>query len=370
MLDERTGKALQTRDERSVILKPQAEGSRSVFPFLRIHFTFALVLLFLLTACTDYSQNFEDDFGYAKSGKGVEFSGSTMKDLRDDNVYRVAKVNNIYWMMQDLAYEYYNSEQYGKTYCPESDSKTCNSTGWLYPGEHLDNVCPDGWRLPSYQEWYEFYNSSAFRSQKETILYNGKLGGDGVLDFKGENAYYWLTNDYDYGSLSYYGGGYKACALISKNGDIEGATCHQQWKISVRCVKDVSGSDNGNENNQSDDEHYLLDHFDCSVTDGVKVVYPAGGESFKIGDEITVIYGSSVDCSGYRFVFKVDEEDIGMDLFDQSMGHTGMGDGKTCYEQKVKLSKDVVGKTSKGIIRVIPYENSKKGANSGVFKID
>lgn len=183
---------------------------------LKLGTFFAVALL--LTACTDYSQNFQNDFGYAKSGKGVEFSGSTLKDLRDDHVYNVAKVNNIYWMMQDLAYEYYNSEQYGKTYCPESDSKTCNSTGLLYPGEHLDNVCPDGWRLPSYQEWYEFYNSSAFRSQKETILYNGKLGGDGVLDFKGENAYYWLTNDYDYGSLSYYGGGYKACTLISRDG--------------------------------------------------------------------------------------------------------------------------------------------------------
>jgi hypothetical protein len=109
--------------------------------------------------------------------------------------------------------------------------------------------------------------------------------------------------------------------------------------------------------------------YDCTVKNGVKVVYPAGGEEFKIGDEITVIYGSSVDGSGYRFVFKVDEEDIGMDLFDESMGLDGKGDGKTCYEQKVKLSKDVVEKTTKGIIRVIPYEDSKKGANSGTFTV-
>ena len=109
--------------------------------------------------------------------------------------------------------------------------------------------------------------------------------------------------------------------------------------------------------------------YDCTVKNGVKVVYPAGGEEFKIGDEITVIYGSSVDGSGYRFVFKVDEEDIGMDLFEESMGFDGKGDGKTCYEQKVKLSKDVVEKTTKGIIRVIPYEDSKKGANSGTFTV-
>ena len=108
---------------------------------------------------------------------------------------------------------------------------------------------------------------------------------------------------------------------------------------------------------------------DCSVKGGVKVVYPAGGETFKIGEEITVVYGTDVDGSGYRFVFKVDEEDIGMDFFEESMGLDGKGDGKTCYEQKVKLSKDVVEATSTGIIRVIPYEDSKKGANSGKFTV-
>ena len=109
--------------------------------------------------------------------------------------------------------------------------------------------------------------------------------------------------------------------------------------------------------------------YDCSVKGGVKVVYPAGGESFKIGEEITVVFGTDVDGSGYRFVFKVDEEDIGMDFFEESKGLEGKGDGKTCYEQKVKLSKDVVEATTTGIIRVIPYEDTKKGANSGKFTV-
>lgn len=339
-----------------------------MFPFLRIHFTFALVLLFLLTACTDYSQNFEDDFGYAKSGKGVEFSGSTLKDLRDDHVYNVAKVNDIYWMMQDLAYEYYNTEKYGKTFCPDGNSKICNSTGWLYPGEHLNNVCPEGWRLPTYQEWNEFYNSSVFSSQKGTILYNGKLGGDGELDFKGEYAYYWVNNDFSNESFVSSGGGYKACALISKNGDIEGATCHQQWKISVRCVKDVSGSDNGNENDQSADYHYLLDKYDCSVKDGVKVLYPEGGESFKVGETIPVIYGSDIRGPGYRFVFKMSEDDEGIDLLDESAGEENPN-GQSCYVQEVTLSADLIDGRPYGFIRMISYEESRRGANSGAFKI-
>ena len=40
------------------------------------------------------------------------------------------------------------------------------------------------------------------------------------------------------------------------------------------------------------------DKFDCTVSDGVKVVYPTKGETFKIGQKITVIYGSTVDGDG------------------------------------------------------------------------
>jgi len=325
--------------------------------------TFFAVAL-LLTACTDYSQNFENDFGYAKSGKGVEFSGSTLKDLRDDHVYNVAKVNDIYWMMQDLAYEYYNTEKYGKTFCPDGNSKICNSTGWLYPGEHLDNVCPEGWRLPTYQEWNEFYNSSVFSSQKGTILYNGKLGGDGELDFKGEYAYYWVNNDFSNESFVSSGGGYKACALISKNGDIEGATCHQQWKVSVRCVTETDSDAQTPSVSSSPDEHY-----DCTVEDGVKVVYPAGGESFKIGEEITVVYGTVIDDGGFQFVFKHSEDDEGRNFFDEFKGINARADGKTCYEQKVKLTSDIIEGGDSGFIRIIPFNHADKAANSGYFKI-
>jgi len=109
--------------------------------------------------------------------------------------------------------------------------------------------------------------------------------------------------------------------------------------------------------------------YDCSVKGGVKVVYPAGGEEFKIDDEITVVYGSDVDDDGYRFLFRVDEDDEGIDFFDESMGLSGKADGKTCYEQKVKLTKDIVDGAKSGLIRVVPYNKTSKGANSGTFKV-
>ena len=36
---------------------------------------------------------------------------------------------------------------------------------------------------------------------------------------------------------------------------------------------------------------------DCSVTDGVKVVSPKGGEEFKVDETIKVVFGSDTDSN-------------------------------------------------------------------------
>lgn len=108
--------------------------------------------------------------------------------------------------------------------------------------------------------------------------------------------------------------------------------------------------------------------YDCIVKGGVKVLYPAGGEKFKMGDTITVIYGSDVQGSGYRFEYKVSAEEQGDDMLDGTAGPEEP-DGKTCYEQKVVLDGDVFDPSDKAVIRVIPYEYTNKAANSGAFKV-
>ena len=117
------------------------------------------------------------------------------------------------------------------------------------------------------------------------------------------------------------------------------------------------------DSSSADDKSY-----DCSVKGGVKVLYPEGGESFKIGDKIKVVYGSDVKGTGFRFVYKTSENDIGLDLLEASAG-PAKPDGKTCYEQEVELSEEIAEPSKKAIIRVIPYENPQLGANSGAFKL-
>lgn len=111
-----------------------------------------------------------------------------------------------------------------------------------------------------------------------------------------------------------------------------------------------------------------IESLDCSVENGVKVLFPKGGESVHMGDTVLVVYGTDVKGSGFRFVFKKADNDSGLDMLEESAGPESP-DGKTCYEQKVVLTDEVAEPTETAIIRVIPYEETKKGSNSGTFKV-
>ena len=106
--------------------------------------------------------------------------------------------------------------------------------------------------------------------------------------------------------------------------------------------------------------------YDCTVTGGVKVVYPTISEQFKINQEITVVFGTDIEDNGYRIIFKKNAGDQGFDLLDEA--YDAKMDGKTCNEVKVKLSSEKgVEPTLTGIIRVAPYNKQTKGDNSELF---
>ena len=108
--------------------------------------------------------------------------------------------------------------------------------------------------------------------------------------------------------------------------------------------------------------------YDCSVTNGVKVVYPTVSEQFKMGDEITVVFGTDIEDNGYRIIFKKNAGDQGFDLLEEA--YDAKMDGKTCNEVKVKLDPESgVEPTLTGIIRVIPYNKQNKGNNSELFVV-
>ncbi|PWJ61723.1 MULTISPECIES: hypothetical protein [unclassified Fibrobacter] len=123
----------------------------------------------------------------------------------------------------------------------------------------------------------------------------------------------------------------------------------------VACGDDGSTSSSGADTN-------------CSVKDGVVVVSPAAGDTYKVGDTITVVFGTDLDAGGFDIEYRVNANTKGRSLVNGSVGPE-KPDGETCYEEKVVLSEESVEPSKEALIRVIPYTNPAKGANSATFTV-
>ena len=133
-------------------------------------------LVALLTACGDSDSDFvqrpegtsEKSQKSSSSGSIVwntEISYGEMTDARNDRTYRTVKIGKQTWMAENL-----NLEMKG-AYCYDYDSRKCDEYGRFYDwptavgrvdcnykdtcgvAPVVQGVCPDGWHLPSLEEW-------------------------------------------------------------------------------------------------------------------------------------------------------------------------------------------------------------------------
>jgi len=147
----------------------------------------------------------------------------TFTDSRDGKEYKTVKIGRKVWMAENLAY---NHSSYN------NDSINVPVLGYKYNWETACDVCPEGWHLPSMNEYKALYYRFAIgideSLQKRNAYFNLIAGGSSGFSAL-TNAYWSSTKKGKTEAYILSFNQYQKCYLY---------LCNRMDFLSVRCVKD------------------------------------------------------------------------------------------------------------------------------------
>ena len=133
-------------------------------------------------------------------------AGDNLTDPRDGKIYKTVKIGDQVWMAQNLNYQLAETHA---SYCYKNSASNCEKFGRLYDWENAKKACPNGWHLPSKEEWEKLIsnypdNETAY---KNLIMggasgFNATLHGvhsvaDNQFVTIKEHGAYWTSTDYN-----------------------------------------------------------------------------------------------------------------------------------------------------------------------------
>ncbi|MCL2260816.1 MAG: fibrobacter succinogenes major paralogous domain-containing protein [Fibromonadales bacterium] len=167
-------------------------------------------------------------------------------DSRDAQTYRTVKIGNQIWLAQNLNFKAADSK------CYDNKDNNCTKYGRMYNWEASLKACPNGWHLPSKDEWQTLvdfaggdevagkklkaksgWNKSGNGTDEFSFsaLPGGNGSSDGSFDDVGNNGGWWSSSEYNSGS-AYDRGIYYYSEVTNWNGNNKASL------FSVRCIKD------------------------------------------------------------------------------------------------------------------------------------
>ncbi len=178
-------------------------------------------------------------------------------DFRDATLYGYAVIGTQTWMTNNLNFEY--NEGTAKSYCYENDPENCKTYGRLYTWDAATKSCPEGFHLPSEEEWKTleaYVADSLFDGSTESVGYALKStsgwktdNGLNAFGFNAlpagyysnmentfskvrDNAYFWSTKEFSSENFAYYWG------MENYSNSLKTTTYSKEFSLSVRCVRD------------------------------------------------------------------------------------------------------------------------------------
>ena len=161
------------------------------------------------------------------------------KDARDGQIYKSVKIGNQVWMAENLNYDY--NEGTAKSYCYNDEPDSCAKYGRLYfwsaamdsagvfsdggkgcgygvtcsVSEPVRGICPEGWHLPSKEEWSVLFEAVggedvAGTKLKSTSGWDYDDHGGRIGNGTDESSFSVLPAGFRYGVGNYYYAGERA----------------------------------------------------------------------------------------------------------------------------------------------------------------
>lgn len=173
-----------------------------------------------------------DDYESGYFNKDVAYG--TLKDSRDGNVYKTVVIDSLEWTAENLRYADSSASENlkGQVFCFKDVKEKCDEYGMLYSwsaamdipadtsahfsteyGEKYQGICPDGWRLPSYEDYRTLHahkaddvitqvatgltNSTGFSMVLGGFKYSRTSYTDSTVyyGYEGEESGFWLSEN-------------------------------------------------------------------------------------------------------------------------------------------------------------------------------
>ncbi|MDR1830987.1 MAG: TonB family protein [Candidatus Fibromonas sp.] len=234
-------------------------------------------------------------------------SANTFTDPRDGKTYKTVKIGEQTWMAKNLDYAG-EDEDIGA--CSDNEPANCQKYGRLYDWENARLACPDGWHLPSYEEWqtlaasaggteiagqklkarngWEKWNCELTdiddrgRKTKSSKCNSDSYGFSALPSSSKNISGYWWTATRNYQSIV-------GAGMLYNSTEMMNISYSKSNKLSVRCLK-------------GEGEYSGKSEFGgrrSSATDGLNDGYAEGG-SGGIGDMMGGLMGGSAGGIGSK----------------------------------------------------------------------